>query len=357
MDRSVWLPWAWGAGAALCGVMLCLLQPWRRQFRTARLAWQGNGWLWAGPVLAAAAEFLWRRPPPGSGTPLLRASGLLTGDSLAMVLTWIMRGEVLAFVLAAAFLANSAGLRRGLWKGIESVFPPGWRRVLQLALLASATAALGIPMVRFGGGGEDGRLVVKLMASLWISTAACLLMCWLLLSFESASRAPARAAKTRWAEMTGQYTVRLWLPVLAGAVAFPLMDAAKADLRAVLRAYAWPAAALLAWFPLTALRSSEAGEIHSVFSVALRRWGAGLLPFSGWLAVAGMHFFAFHLCSRGLISLCPDGSWWREAVTFVFHSAWAWLAVWMLGAWVAMQVDRLPSGAKDAAFSRRNVSA
>jgi hypothetical protein len=263
-----------------------------------------------------------------------------------------MRGDVLAMVLAAAFLANSAGLRRGLWNGIESLFPRGWHRVLQLALLASATATLGMPAVRFGAGGEAGRLAVKMMASLWTSTTATLLMCWLILSFESICRSPVKAAKIRWAEMTGQYTVRLWLPVLAAAVAFPLMDAASPELRGVLRVYAWPVAALLAWFPLTALRSSEAGEIHSVLSVALRRWGTGVLPLTGWLAVAGAHFFAFHLLAGWLIALCPAGSWWRAGAAFLSHSAWAALAVWMLGAWVAIQVDSLPSGTKNARPTR-----
>jgi hypothetical protein len=356
MERSVWLPWAWGAGAVVCGFLLCLLQPWRRQFRTARIACRENAWLWAVPVLAAAAEFFWQwSPPAGNAESLLHEAGLLTGDSLAMVLTWIMRGDVLAMVLAAAFLANSAGLRRGLWRGLEATFPGGWLRVLQLALLASATAALGMPAVRFGAGGESGRLAVKLMASLWTSTAATLLMCWLILQFEAICRAPLNAAKIRWVEMTGQFTVRLWLPILAGSVAFPLMDAAGPELRGVLRVYAWPLAALLGWFPLTALPSSGAGEIHSVIGTALRRWGAGLLPFTGWLAVAGTHFFAFQLLSGWAMAFCPDGSWWRSGAALLFNSAWAALAVWMLGAWVCIQVDRMPFVKKDARALRHSA--
>ena len=298
----------------------------------------------------------WSFPQVSTG-PLLLTSGLLAGDSLVRVLTWIARGDVLAMVLAAAFLANSAGLRRGMWKGIESVFSAGWGRVLRLSLVASATAALGIPAVRFGAGGESGRLAVKLMAALWTSTAATLLLCWLILSFETASRGPVKTAKTRPAELTGQYTARLWLPVLAGTVAFPLLDYASADASMVLRFYVWPLAALLAWFPLTALRSAEAGEIHTVVSVAVRRWGTGVLCFAGWVVVAGMHFFAFHLGSGWLLSLCVDGSWWQAAVALLSAGAWAWLAAWMLGAWIAIQVDRLPSGAKDARSSRLHASA
>ncbi|HEX2748670.1 MAG TPA: hypothetical protein VHM91_11770, partial [Verrucomicrobiales bacterium] len=233
MDASVWLPWAWGAGAVVCGAALFLVQPWRRQFRTARMAWRKNAWLWMVPVAAVAAEIIWNWSfPQTSAAPLLLTSGLLAGDSLVRVLTWIARGDVLAMVLAAAFLANSAGLRRGMWKGIESVFSAGWGRVLRLSLVASATAALGIPAVRFGAGGESGRLAVKIMAALWTSTAATLLMCRLIISFETACRGSVKTGKTRPAELTGQYTARLWLPVLAGAVAFPLLDYASADVSA-----------------------------------------------------------------------------------------------------------------------------
>lgn len=344
MDRSAWL---WGAGAAVCGVLLCLLQPWRAQFRTARLAWQGNICLWVVPVLAAVAEMLWQwQPQEVRAAPLLHAAGMATGDSLVAVLTWIVRGDVLAMLLAAAFLANSAGLRRGLWSGIESVFPGWWRRVIQLVLLASATAALGIPAVRFGAGGENGRWIVKLLAAPWTATAATLLMCWLFLSFETACRGPANA-KIRWAELTGQFTVRLWLVGFVGAAVFPLLDWLSGDTRGVLRWYAWLVAALLAWFPFTALRSSEAGEIHTVFSVALRRCALGILPFLGWVAVAGVHFFALHLLSGWLASLCPDGSWYRAVIAGFFAAVQVALAVWMLGAWVAIQVEKVPAALKD----------
>ncbi|HWB06966.1 MAG TPA: hypothetical protein VG796_28335 [Verrucomicrobiales bacterium] len=358
MDTSVWLPWAWGAGAVVCGIALCLLQPWRRQFQTARLAWQGNRWLWIVPAGAAAAELLWRWRASSlpSSEPLINA-GLNAGESLVSVLTWITRGDVLAMLLAAAFFANSAGLRQGLWKGIAEVFAPGWQRILRLALLASATAALGMPMARFGAGGEAGRLAVKLMAALWTSTAATLLMCGLMLAFESACRARAKAPRMRFAEMTGQYTARLWLPVLAGTVAFPLMDLLNESVLTILCVYAWPLVALLAWFPLAAMRSTEAGDIHTVVSVALRRWGTGLPALTGWLAVAGTSFFALHLAFGGLLSLCPEGSWWRAAVTVFAAGVRAWLAVWMLGAWVAIQVDMLPSAAKVARASRRQAPA
>jgi hypothetical protein len=357
MDRSIWLPWAWGAGAVVCAILLCLVQPWRQQFRTARQICQESARLWAIPALAALAELLWQWHAPGAtASSRSHIAGLLTGDSLAKVLTWIVRGEMLAMVLAAAFLANSGGLRQGLWKGIDTVFPAGWRRVLQLTLLASATACLGIPAVRFGAGGETGLIIVRLASSLWTSTAATMLMCWLIVSLESFCRASGRAGKGRRADVTGQYTVRLWLPVLAGAVAFPLMDAADEELRGVLRAYAWPAAAIFAWFPLTALRFIEAGHIHSVLASALRRWVAGLLPFTGWLTIAGVHFFAFHLLSGWLVTQCDDGSWLRAAVAIAFHGIWPVLAVRMLGAWVAIQVDRFPPDTKNARPERHSAN-
>lgn len=218
--------------------------------------------------------------------------------------------------------------------------------MVQLVLLASATAALGIPAVRFGAGGESGRWIVKLLAAPWTATAATLLMCGLFLAFETACRGPAKA-KIRWAEMTGQYTARLWFVVLIGTVAFPLMDWLSPGLRGILRWYAWPAVVLLAWFPFTALRSTEAGEIHTVFTIALRRWASGLLPFTGWAAVAGIHFFALHLPGGWLVSLCPDGSWYRALVAGCFAAVQAALAVWMLGSWIAVQVDNVPVALKE----------
>jgi hypothetical protein len=297
--------------------------------------------LWLAPVLAVYGEMLWQRTAwTATVAPLPDQAALLAGDSLAAVLTWIVRGEVLSMILAAAFLANSAGLRRGLWNGIASVFPATrWQRVIQLSLLASATAALGIPAVRFGAGGETGRLTVKLLAALWSSTAATLLMCRLMLAFEAACRVPAKSTKVRWAEVTGQYTARLWLPVLIGAVVFPVIDLASADMRALLRWYAWPAVALLAWFPFTALRAADAGEIHTVFRIALQRWAGGLMGFAGWFAVAGVQFFAFHLLCGWSISWLPRGTWWQAAAGVLCHGAWVWLAVWMLGAWIAIQVE------------------
>ena len=328
-------------------MLLCLLQPWREEFRTARHACQGNGWLWMVPVLAAVAEMLWQwQAPPLNAVPLVPGAGMATGDSLVAVLTWIVRGDFFAMVLAAAFLANSAGLRRGLWSGVEAVFPGLWRRVIKLVVLASATAALGIPAVRFGAGGDSGRWIVKLIAAPWTATAATLLMCWLFLCFETACRGPAKT-KIRQAEMTGQFTVRLWLMVFIGAVVFPLTDWLSADMRGILRWYAWPVVALLAWFPFTALRSTEAGEIHTVFGVSLRRWAHGIVPFLGWVAVAGVHFFALHLPGGWMVSLCPAESWYRGLVAGFFAAAQAGLAVWMLGAWVAIQVEKVPAALKE----------
>jgi len=339
MDRSAWL---WGAGAAVSGVLLCLLHPWRAQFRIALGAMQRNVWLAAVPAAAVAAEMLWQwaLPAPVGGN-LFKGAALETGTSLVSVLTWLTHGEVLAMLMAAAFLANSAGLRRGLCTGIVAIFPGAWRWVIYLVLYASAVASLGAPMVRYGAGGETGLWIVKLMAAPWAATAATMLMCWLILTFETACRAPEKS-KVRWPEMTGQYTARLWLLALIGAVAFPLHDWLPPGARDILRWYVWPAALLLAWFPFTALRSTEAGEIHTVCLVALRRWGAGLLPFAGWLCVAGVYFLAFHLLSDWLVSLCPAGTWYRHALAGIFHTAWAVPAVWMLGAWVAMQVEKVP---------------
>jgi hypothetical protein len=225
------------------------------------------------------------------------------------------------------------------------LFPGVWRWIIYLVLYASAVASLGAPMVRYGAGGETGLWIVKLMAAPWTATAATLLMCWLILSFESACRAPEKAKVPR-PDLTGQYTVRLWLLAFIGAVAFPLNDWINPDTRDILRWYVWPAALLLAWFPFTALRATEAGEIHTVCTVAVRRWGAGLLPFSGWLCVAGVWFLAFHLLSGWLVSLCPEGTWYRAGVAGVSRTAWAVLAVWTLGAWVAMQVDQVPAAGK-----------
>jgi hypothetical protein len=339
MDRSAWL---WGAGAAVCAVLLCLLHPWRAQFGTAREACRRNRRLVIVPAIAIAVEMLWQwSAPVAAHASLIHGAATDTGASIVSVLTWLTHGEVLAMMLAAAFLANSAGLRRGICAGIVELFPGVWRWIIYLVLYASAVASLGAPMVRYGAGGETGRWIVKLMAAPWTATAATLLMCWLILCFESASRTPEKAKVPR-PDLTGQYTARLWLLAFIGAVAFPLHDWITPSTRDILRLYAWPAAMLLAWFPFTALRSTEAGEIHTVCTVALRRWGAGMLSFAGWLCVAGAGFMVFHLLSGWLVSLCPAGTWYRAVVAGVFRTAWAGLAVWMLGAWIAMQVEKIP---------------
>lgn len=344
MDRTALL---WGAGAAVSGVLVCLVQPWRKQFRTARLTCRSNVWLWIIPVLVVVMELLWQsRLPASESTPFLQSAGMATGDSLVNVLTWIVRGDVLSMLLAAAFLANSAGIRRGLWAGIESGFPGWWSRLIQFVLLASATAALGIPAVRFGAGGESGRWIVKLLAAPWTATAATMLLCWLFLSFEAASRGPAKA-RVRMAEMTGQFTARLWFVAFAGAVVLPLLDWLSADMRGILCWYTWPVVSLLAWFPFTALRSTEAGEIHTVFSVSLRRCGRGIPQLIGWAVVAGVHFFALHLLSIWLGSLYPGIAWYRAITTGVFAAAQIALATWMLGAWITIQGDTLSTAPKD----------
>ncbi len=340
MDRSAWL---WGAGAAVCAVLLCLLHPWRAQFRSAWQACRRNRWLCGVPAIAIAVEMLWQWSVPAAAAGnLLHGAAQETGGSIVSVLTWLTHGEVLAMMLAAAFLANSAGLRRGLCSSIVDLFPGAWRWCIYIVLYASAVASLGAPMVRYGAGGEQGRWIIKLMAAPWTATAATMLMCWLILSFESACRTPAKAKVPR-PDLTGQYTARLWLLAFAGAVVFPLNDWISEGTRDILRWYAWPAALLLAWFPFTALRSGEAGEIHTVCLVALRRWVAGLLPFAGWLCVAGVWFLAFHLLGGWLVSLCPEGTWNRALVSAVFHTAWAVLAVWLLGAWIAMQLQQIPA--------------
>ena len=200
-------------------------------------------------------------------------------------------------------------------------------------------------MVRYGAGGETGRWIVKLMAAPWNATAATMLMCWLLLVFETASRGGAKT-KIRWVEMTGQYTARLWPLAVLGSIAIPLAEWLRPDTLAIVRWYAWPVALLLAWFPFTALRSNEAGEIHTVCRVALQRWGSGALLFLGWLSVAGVWLLAFHLLREWLVSLCPDNTWYRTVLAGLLQTVWVLPAVWLLGAWVAMQVDKLPAPGK-----------
>ena len=112
----------------------------------------------------------------------------------------------------------------------------------------------------------------------------------------------------------------------------------------------------LAWLPVTALRTAEAGEIHTAFRTALRRWWQGALPFLCWLAVAGAHFFLLHWLTGWLVSLCPADAWWREIPAIAGLVAWTWLAVWMLGAWACIQVDKLAPPAKEPRAPRRTAS-
>lgn len=354
MDQSVWLPWVWGAGAAICGVLLYRLQPWRPQFERAWTALRQCRGLWLAPVMLTAAglAWQWQPPQPAAARPLTEAA-LLTGDSLAEILTWILRGEVPAMVLAAAFLANSAGLRRGVIKGLNAAFSPGWSRAFHLILLASATAALGIPAVRFGAGGEHGLLAVKVLAAPWTGTSATLIMVWLILTFEAAARSPGQPAKAvRW-EITGQYATRLWIAAMAGTVLFPLMDYAGTELRSVLRAYAWPAAAMLAWLPWAALRAPEAGEIHVVFRSALHRLAAQFLPFLIWVLTAGVCLYGLHLASLLTATFAGTESWWQPVRQAIFGIAGSALAVFLLGSWVCIQTQLTPAPSQTSRSPRR----
>ncbi len=356
MDRAAWIPWAWGAGAAFCFGFMCLLQPWRRQFRCAWTVMLGNRTVWLLPLAAVVLERVWQWKPGEYYDASAAAACLRAGDSLAAVLTWPVRGEVLAMLAAGAFFANSGGLRTGLLRGIDSVFGAAVARVAKVLLLGSATASLGIPAVRFGSGGEHGRTIIPIMSSLWFALAATLVTGWLLQVFEAHSRAPEKAGKIRWMELAAQYVPRLWFMVLACAVAFPLMELLDAELGGILRIYIWPVVLLLPWFAITALRTATADEIHTVFLTALRRWWQGYASFFCWLAVAGVSFFMLHWITGMLVSLCPQASWWWEIPSLAGRLAWVWLAVWMLGAWVCIQVDKLALPAKEKRTLRRPAS-
>jgi hypothetical protein len=357
MNAAAWIPWAWGAGAAVCFLLLCLLQPWRGQFRSAWALLRGERAVWMLPLASVILEWLWQWRLSVHADTSAQAAGWLAGDSLATALTWPVRGEIPAMLAAAAFFANSGGLRSGLLRGIDPVMGPVAARIFKILLLASATAALGIPAVRFGAGGEHGRTLILLMSSLWSSLAATLMVCWLLLRFETHRRAPEKAAKIRWVELSAQYVPRLWFMVLAGAAAFPMMDLLSMELRSVLRFYAWPVVLVLAWFPVTALRTAEAGEIHTAFRTALRRSWQGAGAFLCWLAVAGASFFLLHWLTALLTSLCPEEAWWRQIPAVAGQVAWVWLAVWMLGAWACIQVDKLALPARETRAPRRTPEA
>lgn len=349
MNGPSWQSWAWGAGAAACGLLLCLIQPWRLQFRQAWKICRFQPWLLMAPAALTAAELLWQWQAPAPDAPaLLPAAARETGDALARSLTWVVRGEIPAMILGAAFFANSAGLRRGLHKGLAAAFSPGRAAFFTVLLGLSAAAALAIPAVRSSGGDDSLRQAVRLLAAPWNATAATLIVCRLILTFETACRTPEKSAGVRWTEMTGLYTARLWLPVLAGTFLFPLLDHTSPGLLPLLRAIAWPAAALFAWLPATALRCAGAGAIHTVVRMALRRAAGGFIPFSGWLAAAAVPLGTWHLCGSALLSLCPPGSWWRPLTAGVVSSGSAALTVWVLGAWIAIQVDSAPPAVNDA---------
>ncbi len=343
MDFSVWLPRAWGMGAAVCGAALWYVQPWRRQFHAAWRVCRGLPVPWLTVALVVPLEELWRGVAPAQdGVSISSAALPATADSLAGVLTWIARGEVSAVLVAVVFLLNGAGVRSGLLRGLRAGFPRIWRWVLP-ALLVSIFAALAVPVLRFSGAGDSLVLAVKLMASLWTVAAATLLMAWLTLSLQPGlrPRSRSRSPKARPAEQAGEVLARFWPLVLCGAVAFPLLDLISPG---GTRLFLWPLAALVAWLPFTTAAGKEPGKTRAVMARALRRAGGGLLPFCGWLAVAGMVFFAFHLLAGALLSpLIPAGTPWRTAVSLLFSGLGGGLSVWMLGAWVAMQMDSLPS--------------
>ena len=79
--------------------------------------------------------------------------------------------------------------------------------------------------------------------------------------------------------------------------------------------------------------------------IRLFHWLLPVLLLTSYIAVKTDRM-ALHLLSGWLVSLCPAGTWYRAGVAGIFQTAGALLAVWMLGAWVSIQVDKTPAATK-----------
>ncbi len=341
MDRAAWMPYLWGAGAACCYVGLCLLQPWRAAFRTARELLREGRWLI--PALAGLTEMLWRAAGalPGAAD-LLHPAALRTGDDLVCALHWPVAGSVSGMVLAAAWLVNGNGMKSAVVKVMTEAWGESRSRLVMIILSGSAAATLGWPLVRFTAG-SGGNLAVSLLAAPWLGAAVCFFTAWLAMEAITGHRHAGKIIEPVTVAGAAAHAVRLWPLAVAGTLLFPLRDLLPADLLTILRAAAWPLAVIMAWLPYALLHSKPPHSLRSALSTATGRLVRGLIPLAGWIILAGVHLFLFHLGSVWLKNLLPGTAWYRGPVALAAGACSAVLTAWLAGAWFAMQVEVLPA--------------
>ena len=342
-----WLPWCWAAGAVGCALVFLVVQPWRQEWAAgARLvrkypaAWLLPAGLWLIDwIFTGFTERCWMLEMPQGSLPPLPAVAL----ALAETLHGPAFGAGTAWTGALLLAVNAGGMRRGFFKGVESV--TGKRGFAVFAVLLVGAAALAAD-VALGGHGVPAvwhwavrTLAVPLVG--WAS--ATVLAGWLLLA-ETSVRAPEKVAEVRWLESAAAHSVRLWPWALGHGLiwwlSFGLPGWATEYAGEVLAA----AALVLAFAPLVFLHVKRLAEVKAGAGAALRFWRShGWQPLA-WLAVAALPFYAWHLAGQGMAHATADqAAALRIGLATLHGIVHIGLTVMSLGAWVGFRLADAPS--------------
>ena len=259
-------------------------------------------------------------------------------QSLAETLHGLAFGVGAALAGALLLAVDAGGMRRGFFKGVESVTGQRGFAVFSV-LLVGATALAADVALRGHGVPAVWHWAVRALAVPLVGwTSATVLAGWLLLA-ETSVRAPAKVAEVRWLESAAAHSVRLWPWALGHGLiwwlGFGLPGWATEYAGEVLAT----AALVLAFAPLVFLHVKRLAESKAGAGGALRFWRShGWQPIA-WLAVAALVFYGWHLAGQGMArATAKQAAALRIGLATLHGIVHVGIAMMSLGAWVALRL-------------------
>ena len=340
MDTQV-PAWAWACGAALCAAGFWWALPWRTEFDRGRRAFSGHPGAWLLPAGLAAADLLlraWRGPsavltgPPGAARSLAGAAESLTG-----VITGAWLGQGAALAAGVLVFLNAGGCRRGLRKGLESVFAGSAEGALGI-LLAGWLVLLADVLLAARGLPAAWHLIASLLGAPAVgAVCAAVTGGWLLMA-ETARLAPEQRGEIRWLESAAAHAARLWPCAIAGALGWILWRWLPPNAAFLLRPAAWVLAAAGLFVPPVFLKLRTAAAWREGVRESMEGWRRGAAAAAVWLVSAGFCFFLFSLAAT---VPAHAGRTWPAAVlipvAMLLRAAHTWLAMTLLGGWIMLR--------------------